>query len=168
MKLPEFYSYLTNMQVSNPICYSREYTKHADVEFKLDDKMLKKIDFKTGDVLNLEHLYGKNSIDILLFRNALYHILCVYNTDDYRVEHPNSKQIANLVASKMYSVLKKDGLVVFGEKEYKQGIKLSTIKNAMLENGFTPIDIGDSNRVIIRGYLDNNFDVKRYYHIWQK
>jgi hypothetical protein len=74
--------------------------------------MTKKIDFQCGDIRKIDTLYDKESVDILLFRNAMYHILCKYNEDDDRIELDDSEQIADLIAHKMFEILKKDGKII--------------------------------------------------------
>ncbi len=166
---PTLDSNLQLLSLLNPILYQREINKLAMREYSFDSEMTKKIDFQCGDIRILDFLYDNESVDILLFRNAMYHILCKYNEDDDRIELDDSKQIADLIAHKMFEILKKDGLVVFGEKENQQGIKISTIHNAMIKNGFKPVytepnELEKTLYLYVQGYADLN----RHCHIYKK
>lgn len=91
--------------------------------------------YKQGDILNLEQLYKPNSVHALLYRNALYHTLCM-PTPIGRMNCDNAQEKMNNIAKQMNKVVKKDGLVVFGENENKMGNYADIINIAMKDNGF--------------------------------
>lgn len=113
------------------------------VDFEINDKnSFDNCTFIEGNILNLEELYEPNSINVLLYRNALYHTLCTGN-GMLRMLKPDSKKIINGIAEQMNKIVKPQGLVVFGENEYNQGIDNALIKKAMENNGFKPYKNND-------------------------
>lgn len=91
--------------------------------------------FTQGDVMNLDKMYPPKSVNVLLYRNALYHTLCV-GDNMVRCMKEDAREIMDEIAQKMNKVLKPQGLVVFGEEEYLQGIRVNTIADVMKKNGF--------------------------------
>lgn len=90
-------------------------------------------EFKQGNILNLENLYRQNSINVLLYRNAIYHNLCSSILRDMRED---ASVVMNNISRQMNKVVKMQGLVVFGENEANRGIDVSVIEKAMKNNGF--------------------------------
>ena len=93
-------------------------------------------EFKLGDVLNLEQLYKPNSVNVLLYRNALYHTLCKGDIFFERFMKKDAPEQMESIAKQMNKVVKKHGLVVFGEDEFLQGIDSNVINESMKNNGF--------------------------------
>ena len=85
--------------------------------------------------MNLDKMYPPKSVNVLLYRNALYHTLCV-GDNMVRCMKEDAREIMDEIARKMNKVLKPQGLVVFGEEEYLQGIRVNTIADVMKKNGF--------------------------------
>lgn len=101
-------------------------------DFEAKEGSFKNCSFKKGDVLDLEKLYDskKSSINVLLYRYALYHTLRDLDKG-YRALLPNAKQIMGKIARQMNKVVKQDGLVVFGELEPDE-----IVEREMQKNGF--------------------------------
>ena len=51
----------------------------------------------------------------------------------------DSTENMNKIASQMNKVVKMNGLVVFGENEFLQGIDTNKVADVMRENGFEPV-----------------------------
>ena len=103
-----------------------------------EKKQIKNCNFKQGDIMNLSEMYSPDSVDILLYRNALYHTLCEGNSL-YRIMREDSTENMNKIASQMNKVVKMNGLLVFGENEFLQGIDTNKVADVMRENGFEPV-----------------------------
>jgi len=91
--------------------------------------------FVVGNVTELEHMYKPDSINVLLYRNALYHTLC-QGDNMMRFMKDDAQETMDSIAKQMNKILKIKGLVVFGEEEGLQGINTNIIKEIMENNGF--------------------------------
>ena len=107
-------------------------------DFKAKEGSFDNCDFKQGDVMNLEKLYAPNSVDVLLYRNALYHTLCQGDggMGMLRFMGDDAPEKMDTIAKQMNKVVGKQGLVVFGENESMQGIDSEVVETAMRNNGF--------------------------------
>lgn len=94
--------------------------------------------------MNLEQMYKPNSINVLLYRNALYHTLCK-GDNMLRFMKDDAFQTMDTIAKQMNKILKPEGLIVFGETEYMQGINPEIINEAMRNNGFKLLQPKDSD-----------------------
>ncbi len=103
--------------------------------YKVADGAFDNCSFKQGNVLKLEQLYKPNSINVLLYRNALYHTLC-HGNSLFRIMNEDAQETMDSIAKQMNKVVKKQGLVVFGENEDLQGIDKKTVAKCMENNGF--------------------------------
>lgn len=111
----------------------RAYKKVRD--YSTDMSYFDNCSFVQGDVMNLDKLYKPNSVNVLLYRNALYHTLCS-GDNMFRFMNEDAKDTMDAIAKQMNKVVKPQGLVVFGENEWIQGIDSSIIKEVMENNGF--------------------------------
>lgn len=100
--------------------------------------------FSVGDVMNLGQMYKPNSINVLLYRNALYHTLCK-GDNMFRFMKDDAPEIMDSIAKQINKILKPEGLVVFGEEEFMQGINSSIIKKTMENNGFKLLQTNINN-----------------------
>lgn len=89
-------------------------------------------------------MYEPGSINVLLYKNALYHTLCK-GDDMFRYMKDNAPEIMDSIAKQMNKILKPEGLVVFGEEEYMQGINTDIIKRIMENNGFKQLQQNNRN-----------------------
>lgn len=139
-------------QVPNP----NETYEVQKFKFKFDSVSNCDINFKHGDILKLDELFPENGkIDVFLYRNALYHTICM-DIANFRIPMPSSREIMNSIAKEMNRVVSKDGLVVFGEEEDMQGVERNHVNDAMMKNGFKPI------------CLHKKFGFQNEVNIWQK
>ncbi|MCQ2957682.1 MAG: hypothetical protein MJ180_02145 [Candidatus Gastranaerophilales bacterium] len=93
--------------------------------------------FMQGDITETDKMFEKESVNVFLFRNALYHLIC---TKTGRRLRSDAKEIVDNIAKQANKILVKDGLFVFGEDEKSQiHGDYSFIKEIMLENGFEPV-----------------------------
>ncbi len=71
--------------------------------------------FKTGDILELDKIVPKKSADVILFRNALYH-LTTYEAYDRKAPLPDKliKPAIEQVVIQLHKALNKGGLFVLG------------------------------------------------------
>lgn len=109
-------------------------------DFETEDCAFENCSFDMGDITNIEHLYKPGSINVLLYRNALYHTLCK-GDNMFRYMKDDAPEIMDSIAKQMNKILKSKGLVVFGESEYLQGINPLVIKEIMENNGFKLLQI---------------------------
>lgn len=110
-----------------------------------------KCNFVQGDIMNLDNIAQNNSVDILLFRNALYHLLSDKSmNNNHRV--PKSEKEINETLGKIlegiHNKLSENGILVLGEREYEQITKNgeythlinnTTLIEIFLAKGFVPI-----------------------------
>ena len=129
-------------------------------KFKVNRALLNNcnLEFRYGDIRKLKDLFKEDSkIDVLLYRNALYHTLCNKGNDVVeRLPKATSERIMNSISKEMHRIVSDNGLVVFGEDEDLQGINKEEIFKCMIKNGFEPI------------YLNKNKEDKMNVNIWFK
>lgn len=118
-------------------------------DFSTDMSRFDNCSFVQGDVMNLDKLYKPNSINALLYRNALYHTLCVGDSM-YRYMNEDAGDAMDAIAKQMNKVLKPQGLVVFGEEEYMQGINRNIIKKTMQNNGFKLLQEENADNIWVK------------------
>lgn len=113
-------------------------------DFETGEHSFDNCTFSVGDVIDLDNLYNADSVNVLLYRNALYHTLC-RGDNMMRCMKDDAQETIDLIAKKMNKILKKQGLVVFGEEEFMQGINTNIIKEAMGNNGFKLLESNIKN-----------------------
>jgi len=154
-----------DMYKQPPYC---SYRRCESSIYKLKDGE-KGCNFAIGNVLDLDKMYKENSIDVLLFKNTLYHLTCKVDNGSligYR-KHDDEKTIAN-IAKQMGKVVKKGGLVVFGENEERQHVNVDRIRCEMIKNGFEPIYLY-KDPIEYRKLYDGYYNYSEpYSHVWKK
>ena len=126
-------------------------------------------EFRKGDVFDIDKMYEKNSVDVLLFRNTLYHLAGNGDNEHSINYNPNdNKKTINEIANKMGEVMKKGGLVVFGENEECQHVNVDYITDAMTKNGVKPVFLYDNPKEYMRIYDAYYNYSKPYSHVWRK
>lgn len=113
-------------------------------DFETGEHSFDNCTFSVGDVMDLDNLYKADSVNVLLYRNALYHTLCI-GDNMMRFMKDDAPKTIDLISKKMNKILKKQGLVVFGENESMQGIDKNIIKEAMENNGFKLLESNNKN-----------------------
>lgn len=141
------------------------YNKYK--RFKVKDNAFKNCEFKQGNILNIDEYFGKESVDILFFRNALYHLVC--EGDQFsRKMNEEAEDIIRSIAKKANEIIKPDGFFVFGQSEYLQGIDTKLVYKIMEEEGFRPFNIENSKTESVPPNLDENLLKTLNTNIWQK
>lgn len=128
-------SFEESMQTSMKIMEQKSKMCYTFQNFKEKRNFFNNCDFRQGNLLDLGNLYEPNSINVLLYRNALYHTLCQGNSI-FRFMGDDSQDKMNDIAKQMNKVVKPQGLVVFGEEEDTQGVDTNVVKMSMENNGF--------------------------------
>lgn len=118
-------------------------------DFSTDMNRFENCSFVQGDVMALDKLYKPNSVNVLLYRNALYHTLCK-GDNMFRYMKDDSEDTMDGIAKQMNKVVKPQGLVVFGEEEYLQGINRRTIKKVMQNNGFKLLQEDNADNIYVK------------------
>ncbi len=138
---PDIAKYMVNVSFEDSLKMSKEALKRQTEvyktvrDFSTDMSRFENCTFSKGDVMNLDELYEPSSVNVLLYRNALYHTLC--DGDNLlRFMKGDAKDTMDIIANKMNKILKQHGLVVFGEEEWGQGINTNIINEVMRNNGF--------------------------------
>lgn len=147
---PELAGYMSNVTFEDSINMSKRALKQqADlyktvVDFEAGNNVFDNCTFVCGDIMNLDYLYEPNSINVLLYRNALYHTLCQGN-NMFRTMKDDAPETMETIAKQINKILKMNGLVVFGEEEWMQGIDTKVIKRIMKNNGFELFQVHNEN-----------------------
>ena len=125
--------------------------------------------FFKGDVLNIDKMFEKNSVNVFLLRNMLYLVTCeVLNSGLATGERQDAKNTINSIAKQLGEVVKPKGLVVFGENEQFQMVNIEYITDAMTKNGFEPV-IRYKNKEDFTWLYGKRYSVQnKYSHIWKK
>jgi chemotaxis methyl-accepting protein methylase len=109
--------------------------------FKVKSEFTSKCHFKEGDITQINQERGENSTDVVLFRNALYHLIT--NNKNLSERLPKSKQETQEILSdlfgKIYHTLKPGGLLVMGNKESSQHQQLPQVYQSLIQTGFKPV-----------------------------
>ena len=149
--------------------YYQPHDEYNSSLYKLK-KPIPNCNFFKGDVLNLDKMYKEKSVDLLLFRNTLYHLV---SEPDYKCMRPRSVQRADsrktidLLTQQMGKVVKPKGLVVFGEYEKEQNVDTRYLREAMLKNGFEPLYLYRNAREYEEFYGET-YTQNRYTHVYKK
>lgn len=103
--------------------------------YKLKDGKAENCHFVQGNINDIENIVGDKKADVILFRNAMYHL----TTDEFRNPMGNAKEVAREIGEKIKSCLNDGGLLVFGEKENIQ-MSDNSVPKVMKELGFKPVN----------------------------
>lgn len=152
---PELAGFMPNISFEDSIKMSKEALKrqvetyNTVRDFSTDMSRFENCSFSQGDVMKLDELYKPNSVNVLLYRNALYHTLCK-GDNMVRYMKDDAADTMDVIAKQMNKVVKPQGLVVFGEEEYMQGIDRKIIKKTMQNNGFKLLQGGDADNIWVK------------------
>lgn len=148
---PEIAQYMSNISFEDTLKMSQHaLEQQVDVyktvaDFEAKEHSFDNCSFILGDVTNIENMFQPDSINVLLYRNALYHTLCRGN-NMMRCMKDDAPETMDFIAKQMNKILKINGLVVFGENEFMQGVDTNIIEGVMKNNGF---------RLLQQNYNDN-------------
>lgn len=152
---PELAGFMPNISFEDSIKMSKEALKrqvetyNTVRDFSTDMSRFENCSFSQGDVMKLDELYKPNSVNVLLYRNALYHTLCK-GDNMVRYMKDDAQDTMDVIAKQMNKVVKPQGLVVFGEEEFMQGIDRKIIKKTMQNNGFKLFQGGDADNIWVK------------------
>ena len=152
---PELAEYMPDISFEESMEMSQQALKRQSEEYKTvrdftaDMSHFKNCSFVQGDIMHLDSLYKPNSVNVLLYRNALYHTLCM-GDNMFRFMKDDAKDTMDLIAKQMNKILKPQGLVVFGEKEWLQGIDSEVINKAMENNGFKLLQKAETDNIWVK------------------
>lgn len=152
---PELAGFMPNISFEDSIKMSKEALKrqvetyNTVRDFSTDMSRFENCSFSQGDVMKLDELYKPNSVNVLLYRNALYHTLCK-GDNMVRCMKDDAADTMDVIAKQMNKVVKPQGLVVFGEEEFMQGIDRKIIKKTMQNNGFKLLQGGDADNIWVK------------------
>ncbi len=128
--------------------------------FKVKDNKAGDCKFAQGDILKLDEFLEPNSVNVLTFRNALYHLTTTRTEMGVHLSRPN-KEIESMLDDlfgKIRKVLTKDGIFVLGthtndhlESYPKDGSGTGELIYRLLEkNGFEPAFVEDEKASVWR------------------
>lgn len=154
-KYPELAKYTTDisfeeiMQMGKAALESQVNVYQTVRDYSADMNQFDNCSFTQGDIMNLDELYKPNSVNVLLYKNALYHTLCM-GDNMLRYMKEDAKDTMDVIAKQMNKVLKPQGLVVFGEDEIMQGININLIKKIMQNNGFRLLQEDNADNIWVK------------------
>lgn len=154
--LPGAAKYMGNISFEDTLKMNKEeLERQTEVyntvrDFRTDMARFENCSFTKGDVMNLDKLYESNSVNVLLYRNALYHTLCMGDNNLSRYMKEDAKDTMDVIAVQMNKILKPQGLVVFGEEEWMQGIDNNIINESMKNNGFAQLQESYTNNIWVK------------------
>ena len=111
-------------------------TKH----YQIKPEKAGSCNFIQGDITKLDDIADDGQTDVLLFPNALYHLIANGNSF-MRVPKSESeaRPILENVFESVHNKLSKNGIFVMGEDEILQGGDTNLVQKVLLEKGFIPI-----------------------------
>jgi len=130
---------------------------------RLKQGVFKNCDFMQGDIKNL-YFIKDESTDVFFFRNAMYHLVC--NLGSARTIKKNDDEIIKNTIIEISKKLKPNGLLVFGEKEFDQGVDVKKVYEIMQECGFEPFNTQD--RISKMPYCHLGYSKPHYTNVWRK
>lgn len=100
-------------------------------------------DFVQGDITKLDNIAKDGEVDVLLFRNALYHLITedVLSSPIQRLPKPReeAQPILEKVFGDIHRKLSKDGILVLGSNETWQTLDCGLTQEVLSKKGFKPI-----------------------------
>jgi len=115
--------------------------------YRLNPDLKNRVQFEEpekGDITQIQANRKPNSTDIILFRNALYHLITEEDVSKRQIKNPQEvRAILLSLFHNIYSTLRPGGIFVLGEEENPQvrGQKF-IIDKYLLQAGFEPLYAG--------------------------
>ena len=127
---------------------------HTDKKLcKLKEGKAENCKFIQGDIEDIRNITGDEKADVILFRNALYHLTTQeIGAMGLRVPKKESESIIENIGRKIKDSLNDNGILVFGEEEPLQMADDKTVPKVMKRLGFVPM----------------NETSEHYANVWQK
>ncbi len=118
--------------------------------YKLKDGKADNCKFIQGDIEDIRGIVGEKKADVILFRNAMYHLTTKeIGYEATRVPRKNSPTIVENICKKMKDSLSDNGLLVFGKNEHSQMVDENTLPKVMIKLGFKPLNKSDNKHVTV-------------------
>lgn len=118
--------------------------------YKLKDGKADNCKFIQGDIEDIRGIVGEKKADVILFRNAMYHLTTKeIGYEATRVPRKNSPIIVENICKKMKDSLSDNGLLVFGKNEHSQMVDENTLPNVMMKLGFKPLNKLDNKQATV-------------------
>lgn len=109
--------------------------------FKLKDDKALNCDFVKGDILELNKIVKEKEADVILFRNALYHLVTDLINNNIHLPKPKEEaaSILEKVFKQIHKSLSKDGVFVLGANESYQTLDGGLTQEVLARSGFKPL-----------------------------
>lgn len=130
--------------------YKEEPMAIEKKSYKLKEGKANNCEFIQGDIEDIRSIVGEQKADVILFRNAMYHLTTKeVGYDATRVPRKNTPTIVENICKKIKDSLSENGLLVFGKDESKQMIDEKTVPNIMTKLGFKALNKIDDKNVTV-------------------
>lgn len=109
--------------------------------FKLKDDKALNCDFVKGDILELNKIVKEKEADVILFRNALYHLVTDLINNNLHLPKPKEEaaSILEKVFKQIHKSLSRDGVFVLGANESYQTLDGGLTQEVLARSGFKPL-----------------------------
>lgn len=151
----------------HPKKFKAEMPVRYEQKFKVNEEKFKNCHFMQGDILNADKLFQPESINVFLFRNTLYHLICTGDTL-LRITKPDAPETVDKIAKVLRKCIVPGGFAVFGEREEHQGVDQSMIYNIMTKNGFEPVLVNSNKAKYFNEFSPIEPETEILQNIWQK
>lgn len=132
--IPKLLTKLHGWLFKNSVRFEKKY-------YKLKEGKAANCKFIQYDIRDIDKITGDEKADIILFRNAMYHIIEDRYCEVYDEATVNyNKSVVKNTVQKMRNGLNDGGLIVFGQDEDKQMTDISIVQNALKELGLKPLN----------------------------
>ena len=131
-------------------------------KYSLKPEFTKYLSFTQANIKKLDTIDEKKA-DVILFRNAFYHLISSVNNDIFIRERTFFKPDKRLEEEKLFveSVFNKlsdGGLLIFGDDERNQfGVCYKEFKELLLQQGFEPLGVTSSDVSSLKSQFDYEF-----------
>ncbi len=109
--------------------------------FKLKEGKASNCEFIEGDIMDINNIVSDKSANVILFRNALYHIITNnVESGSFRRLKINAEEIIENLGQNIRRSLCPKGILVFGRNEEQQFFNSEIVPSVMLRLGFKPLN----------------------------
>lgn len=121
-------------------------SKNKIVTFKIKHDKKDICNFIHGDITKLKDIIKTNEADVILFRNALYHITTSGNVHEHLKNANEIEKILNKIFKDIYNCLSENGVFVLGthKKDHIESGQGELIYRLLEHNGFEAAHIEDN------------------------
>lgn len=121
--------------------YGKYMPKVETKYYRLKPEKTGLCDFVQGDITKLDNIAQDGEVDVLLFRNALYHLITKDVIQGMRLPKPReeSQPILEKVFEEIRRKLSGNGILVLGNDETMQTLDGGLTQEVLFKKGFRPI-----------------------------